>query len=130
LWSNSIVEITELDAVALVLKRGSAEVSFERDRQGVWVRKGRVDAARELVKVLDPLLFLRATEHLGAASGPLEDPIEVHWTLNAARKDLVIGILAKDGARQVVSDFEGRRSVLKRQDLHDLLAGLVTEPGK
>jgi hypothetical protein len=123
-WSTSIVEIPEVDAQTLTLRRGNEEVVFVRGPRGAWMRKGRQDEARELQPVLDPLVFLRASAHVESTSEPLAEPIEVHWTLTAAKKDLVIGILEKDGAKQVVCDFEGRRSVLQRQDLHDLLSGL------
>jgi hypothetical protein len=123
-WSNSVVEIPEVDALQLTMRRGGDEIGFERDKHGIWVRKGRVDAARELQAVLDPLVFLRASSFLESTAEPLVEPIEVHWILTAAKKDLVVGILEKDGKRLAVCDFEGRRSVLQRQDLHELLAGL------
>ncbi len=124
LWSNSVADIAEVDALMLTLKHKGDELVFERDKHGIWVRKGRVDAARELQPVLDPLVFLRASSFLESTEEPLADPIEVHWLLSTAKKDLVIGVLEKAGKRQTVCDFEGRRSVLQRQDLHDLLTGL------
>jgi hypothetical protein len=123
-FSNIVVDVAEVDALRLTLKRGEEEIVFERDKHGVWVRKGRIEAARELQAVLDPLVFLRASAFLESTEGTLADPIEVHWLLGSGRRDLVVGILEQDGKRQTVCDFDGRRSVLQRQDLHDLLAGL------
>jgi hypothetical protein len=128
LWSSSISEIAEVDVQALTVRRGTEELAWQRDKYGVWVRKGRTNEARELHTVLDPLLFLRAARHLESSSEPLEDPIEVRWTLTAGEKKQVVGILKMDGKPQVVCDFDGRRSVLQRQDVHDLLVALFAAP--
>jgi hypothetical protein len=128
LWSNSILDVTEVEAKGLVLRRGDDEIEWQRDRYGVWVRKGRTNEAKELHAVLDPLLFLRASDHLESRSGELGDPIEVRWQLDPGgqklERKLVVGLLEIDGVPQVVCDFEGRRSVLQRQDLHEKLRAL------
>jgi hypothetical protein len=147
LWSTTVIEIPEVEATRLVLLRGEREIVYERDRYGVWVMKGRTNEARELHAVLDPLLFLRASRHLESTSAALEDPIELHWHRSSGELVIRIGVVtvpgaAKDGGgasnssgdaaadpagaveRLVVVDHDGRRSVLQRQDLHELLVRL------
>jgi Domain of unknown function (DUF4340) len=127
-WSLSVAEIAEVNALKLKLSMGDVERTYVRNKQGLWVREGAELEARELRPVLDPLFFLRASEHLLDGGAPLVEPIRVQWSL-VGDEDLAltIGKLERDGQSVAVVEREGRRSVLARQDLHGALQAVVKD---
>lgn len=124
-WSASIIEISEVSVTNLTLSRGEKQREFERDRVGLWVEHGKTGEARELHTLLDPLLFLRASAHLESNHDTLDGPIHVKWRMSRKDVDLVFGKVVLDGQPTVVCELDGRRSVLLRQDVYDMLEKLL-----
>jgi hypothetical protein len=128
LWSLQLAEINEMDQSSLVLSGTGATRVFERGSKGLWTPKGLDLEARELHDVLDPLFFLRASERLAPDEHPpLKDPVTVEFTNSFEKKTrFVIGAASdgKGGERAEV-EFEGRRSVLRDQKLHQRLLAIL-----
>lgn len=114
--------LTEVKLSAVSLTHGEDRRDFQRERQGTW-RYSDVDApAKELLRVLDSLVFLKASEHLGAAATreqALQDPISVQFQDNAGGTHRAkIGTVMGPQGSQVQVEVLGLRSVAKDQDLH------------
>jgi hypothetical protein len=124
-WSTTILETSEIAVVSLAISRGERTRTFERDRSGKWIERGRTAEAKELHALLDPLLFLRARMHLASLAPNIENPIRVRWTLSQGERVLDFGRVQLEGQTTAVCDFEGRRSVLERPDLVEKLASLL-----
>lgn len=125
LRSLRLIAIEEVQLRALTLTHAGRSLAYLRSEQGRWSRAGSEEEARELLPVLDPLIFLRASEHLPPAGSPLVDAVEVRMQ----RRDgselpfLVALERASEGGRAVV-EIEGERSLLAVQDLHQRLRSL------
>jgi hypothetical protein len=128
LWTLQLAEIDELDQHALVLSGAGKVRAYERGSKGLWTPKGLDLEARELRDVLDPLFFPRAAERLTASDpAPLKDPVTVEFTSSMGKKSgFVIGGTsdAKGGERAEI-EIDGRRSVLKDQEIHKRLLAIL-----
>lgn len=130
LWRLVVVELVETEQEELRLTRGETARRYVRGSKGLWTPPDLEIEARELHGVLDELMIVRATKHLGTEeAGKLADPIEVEVTSTTGLKvKYVVGIAegAADADRVQV-EFEGRRAVLKDQDLHARLVAILTK---
>lgn len=126
-WGLSICETPEVDVHVLTISGASGERKFQRNGKGLWVQKGGEIEARELRPVLDPLFFLRASEHLPEKDrAELTEPIHVVLELGPElKRDFLFGLQAKGDKPRVVVEFEGRRSIPERQDLHAALGAIL-----
>lgn len=123
-----LVSLLEVDLTGLTVRRGEAVLRYARADRGRWSRGGEEAEAAELFPVLDPLIFLRAREHLGESTEPLADPIEVVFE----RRDgsvlrFFVGLFTPsepEGEPRAVADFEGARSLLEVADIHERLRAL------
>lgn len=123
LWRLVVVELVEIEQQELRLTRAGVSKRYVRGSKGLWTLPDLKLEAKELHGVLDGLMIVRASEHVAAdAAVPLTDPIEVEATSTIGVKvKFVVGIV--EGEAQV--EFEGRRAVLKDQDLHARLATIL-----
>lgn len=117
--------LTEVKLTGVSLTHGEDTRSFLRQRQGTW-RYSDVDApAKELFRVLDSLVFLKASEHLGAAAAreqQLQDVVSVQFQDHeGAMHRAKIGTVAGPEGTQVQLEVLGLRSVAKDQGLHERL---------
>ncbi|MFN0008943.1 MAG: DUF4340 domain-containing protein [Planctomycetota bacterium] len=123
LWRLVVVELVEIEQQELSLKRGEVSKRYVRGSKGLWTLPDLQLEAKELHAVLDGLMIVRASKHVAAESTvSLTDPIEVEATSTIGTKvKFVVGRV--EGEAQV--EFEGRRAVLKDQDLHARLAAIL-----
>lgn len=119
LWVLEEVELEEL-----VLRSGDDERRFERRQKGTWHRPGVERSATELLGVLDPLLFLTASELLPAGSGPVERSIEVEFRGRRDRLHRCTIGLGEDGL-PVVRLSSGAAGRPARESLHADLEALL-----
>jgi hypothetical protein len=125
LWSLKIGDFPEISLTGMKLGDSKNQIQYVRTN-GLWKRAGAELEARELRTVLDALFFLRATEHVPESGQPkLEQPIRVELEMGDEKRVFEIGTVERDGKPRVEIEFEGRRSVLKRQDLHALLEAIL-----
>ena len=125
LWSLKLADFPEVTLTGMKLGDSQHEIRYVRTN-GLWKRAGAELEARELRPVLDALFFLRASEHLPASGQPeLDTPIQVELEMGDEKHAFEVGTVVRDGKPRVEIEFEGRRSVLKRQDLHALLAAIL-----
>ncbi|MFN9785599.1 MAG: DUF4340 domain-containing protein [Planctomycetia bacterium] len=117
LWSLAILAVDEVRLRALVLLVDGRERRYERGRKGRWTLAGHDTEAVELFEVLDPVLFLRATEHVGDAEGrsPLAQGVEVRLLGEGEVVASFVAGLDQDGRAAV--DCAGRRSLLRETEL-------------
>jgi hypothetical protein len=122
-WSLTIRETSEADLARIALERGGRKRVFVRNARGLWVPEGGELEARELRGVLDPLLFLKASEHLGRGpNAALGEALRVELTDEGQRTAaFTFGWTGAGEARRAEVEHEGRRSVLAQQGL---LSGL------
>jgi hypothetical protein len=128
LWTLQLAEIDELDQHGLLLRGAGNVREYERGSKGLWTPKGLDLEARELRDVLDPLLFPRAGERLTASDlPPLEDPVTVEFTNSMGKKTTFVIGAASDGkgGKSTEIEIDGRRSVLKDQDVHKRLLAIL-----
>jgi len=122
--SLELLTVAEIDLVGLELTLGAEERRFVRSERGRWTPAGEEREALELLPALDPLLFLRAREHLAQPGEALEDPIEVRLELrDGSARTLVVG----RRAGRTLCELEGRRAVLQIEDLHARLRAAFEE---
>ncbi|MFT7677283.1 MAG: hypothetical protein ACI8QC_001261 [Planctomycetota bacterium] len=126
--SLALWTLTEVKLTGVSLTHGDAARSFLRKMQGTW-HYSDVDApASELLRVLDSLVFLKASEHLGAGVARdqvLEDVISVQFQdKEGATHRAKIGTVSGPEGTQVQIEVLGLRSVAKDQGLHGRLLGL------
>jgi len=128
LWSLLLIDINEIDQQSLVLSGGGKTRAFERGSKGLWTPKGLDLEARELRDVLDPLIFLRASERLAEGDHPsLADPVTVEFTNSMKEATRFVIGRASDGhgGERVEVEVAGRRSVLKDQAVHKRLLEIL-----
>ncbi len=124
LRSTDLLMLDEVELSGLVLSRGEEERSYQRDNRGIWREVGVETEAVELLPLLDPLIFLRASEHLEEPE-ELVDPISVEFrrfrgdpvsfTVGRGEGELAARIAIGEGV-----------SVAKVGELHARLVGLFT----
>jgi hypothetical protein len=129
LLSLLVVELTEIEQTELDLAGAGVTKHYLHGSKGLWTPPDAPFEARELRDVLDALMIVRATRHLGTSTGlaALEQPIEVTLkNLAGAATTYTIGLApdAPEGERVEV-DRGGRRSVLKDQGLHERLTKIL-----
>lgn len=120
--SLDLLALDEVRTTGLQLTGSAGEARFTRDDRGLWHRAGTSDEARDLLRVLDALLFLKAAEHL-AEPVELADPVEVRF--ERAEGDPVsyrVG-LGPDGA--TLLEVGAARARARRTDLHAELTALL-----
>ncbi len=123
-----LVAIEEIYLAALRLEAEGVGVRFVRDERGHWRREGAQGEALELLPLLDPLLFLRAAEHLDAGSAaPLERPLTVVFErTDGDEQRYTLGLGAgPDGAPRGEVLLGEVRAVLRERDLHRRLLELL-----
>jgi len=130
LWRLVVLDLVEVDLQELSLSRADATRRYVRSSKGLWTPPGIGIEAKELHGVLDGLMIVRATKHLGPEeSAALADPIRVEASSTGGGKvKYVVGIAegAAEGERVQV-EYEGRRAVLKDQDLHARLVAILAK---
>ncbi len=126
--SMDIVTLEEVEQVGLELRSGERVLNYTRDARGLWHVVGEEAEALELLSLLDPLLFVRASEHLEGAA-PLEQAIHVTFTAHDGQQVSYAVGLGKDdsGAPRAELDFDGTHAVAKFKALHEGLLGLFGE---
>jgi hypothetical protein len=125
LRSTHLSTVEEVELSGLTLIRGEQRLAFGRDRRGIWRQEGEDREAVELLMLLDPLLFLRAGEHLGG-DGNLNDPIAVEFRrFNGSTVTFTVGLgTAADGTSRSEIAIGAARSTAKVGDLHAQLVQL------
>jgi hypothetical protein len=128
LLSLLVVELTEIEQAELELAGAGVTKRYVHGTKGLWTPPDVPFEARELRDVLDALMIVRATRHLGTNGlAPLEQPIEVTLkNLAGTSTTYTIGLApgAAEGEKAEV-DRGGRRSVLKDQGLHERLMKIL-----
>lgn len=129
LWRLVVVELVEIELQELRLTREGASRRYVRGSKGLWTPPDLEIEAKELHGVLDGLMIVRATKHLGTEdAGSLADPIEVEATSTSGGKvKFVVGIAEGAVGERVQVEFEGRRAVLKDQELHARLVAILAK---
>jgi hypothetical protein len=128
LWSLQLAEISEVNQLSLVLSGPGGTRTFARGSKGLWTPQGLDLEARELRDVLDPLLFLRASQRLPPGEHPaLKEAVTVEFKDSLDKPTRFVLGLAPDGrgGERSEIDFEGRRSVLKDQSVHKRLLAIL-----
>lgn len=123
-----LLALEEIHLGALSIEGARGRARFTRDERGRWSRTGEAGEATELLGLLDPLLFLRASQHLDPALAPaLEDPLEVVFERSLGGRTLLRVGLGRDGEGRprAEAEVEGSRAVLRVQDLHRRLSELL-----
>lgn len=130
LLSLMVQELVEVEQKGLALTDGAKTRRWVRGSRGQWVRDGAGAEAKELLEVLDPLLFLRAERHLPATERvELVDSLAVTFLdVNDLARVAVVGKAAGgELAGRTLLQIEGRISVARAQDLHARLAKLLAD---
>lgn len=123
-----LVTIEEIHLSALRLEGPAGRLRFVRDERGHWRREGTQAEALDLLPLLDPLLFLRAAEHLEApAAAALEQPLTVVFERTDGGEEFyTLGLGAgPDGAPRAEALVGDVRAVLRERDLHRRLRALL-----
>lgn len=124
LRSTDLLMLDEVELSGLVLSRGEEKRSYQRDNRGIWREVGVEDEAVELLPLLDPLIFLRASEHLEEPE-ELIDPISVEF--RRFRGDPVSFVVGSGEGELTARIAIGEGvSVAKVGELHERLVGLFT----
>ncbi|HIG10384.1 MAG TPA: DUF4340 domain-containing protein [Planctomycetes bacterium] len=123
LWSLDLLQLEEVEQASLRLVRGELELNFKRDERGFWHGAGEPEEARDLLAVLDALLFLRASEHLEGEVA-LENSISVHFGASAGGGVSFEVGLGPEGTCQL--SLAGARSLARIADLHSRLLDLFS----
>ena len=130
--STELLSLVETELRGLRLLRAGRALEYERDGRGIWRAAGESMEAVELLALLDPLLFLRAAEHLagpGTADaqepGP-SPPISVSFSHDDGREVTFAVHLGKDEGGDTRSEiwFGAARSVARVDDLYQRLSEL------
>jgi len=125
--SLQLLQIDEVMVRALTLSRDGTEKRFERSERGQWTKAGEAGEARDLLKVMDALLFLRGKGHVPSSGEPLARSITGVFELaDGETVEFSIG-LAKDdrGVLREAAEVDGHRAFVGALGLHSRLAGLV-----
>ena len=123
-----LLSIEEIHLAGLRLESADATQRFVRDDRGRWHREGEEPEAVELLPVLDPLMFLRADEHLEASSSAsFLDPLRVVFEhTDGTEIDFTVGLSpGPEGSDRTEVLVNGTRAVLREQKLHGQLVGLL-----
>lgn len=125
--SLQLLQVDEVLVRSLTLRRDGVEVRFERSERGRWTRAGETEEARDLLKVMDALLFLRGKGHVPNDGEPLARPIEGVFELADDQPIRFVVGLAKDdrGVLREAAEVDGQRALVGTVGLHSRLAGLV-----
>jgi len=125
LRSTDLSLLEEVELSGLSISRGDEARRYERDRRGIWREVGHEEEAARLLPLLDPLIFLRASEHLTAAE-PLVDPIEVEFTrFQGDPVRFRVGGGGTAAAPQSRIELGGAVSLAKIAELHERLVELL-----
>jgi len=124
LHSLLVLNLEENQLSRLTIGHDGVTREFQRTTKSVWQYSDLEAEATELVPFLDKIFFLRAERHLEDATGELSDVVTIDVTARTKEMNVSVAIgLDADG--QVVSDVEGRRSLLRDTDLHAKLKNVV-----
>ncbi|MCA8979540.1 MAG: DUF4340 domain-containing protein [Planctomycetes bacterium] len=127
--SLQLLQLDEVNVSALTLSRDGVERRFERSDRGLWTRAGETGEARDLLKVMDALLFLRGKGHVANDGEPLARAIDGVFELrDGGTRRFSVG-LAKDdrGVLREAVEVDGQRALVGAVGLHARLAGIVAE---
>jgi uncharacterized protein DUF4340 len=127
--SLQLMQVDEVTVRALTLKRDGVEKRWERSDRGQWTRAGESEEARDLLKVMDVLLFLRGKGHVPEGGEPLARVIEGVFEFADDEPVTFFVGLAKDdrGVLREAAQVDGQRAFVGATGLHARLAGLVAE---
>jgi hypothetical protein len=123
--SKQLIHLVENETRTLVLRRAERSLRFERDDHGLWHRVGESAEAKQLLSLLDSLIYLKAESFLGEEH-TLADPIEVAFE-RFEGPDVRYVLGADPGAEAgtaSVAEVGGALSRLLSADLHARVATL------
>ncbi len=125
LWSLSISTVDEVRLREMVFACEGRERRYMRGKKGVWTLAGVDTEAVELREVLDPVLFLKASEHQGPAQSHarLVEAVEVRLLGEDEVVASFVAGLDKQGRPAV--DCAGRRSLLRDAGLPAALRAIA-----
>jgi hypothetical protein len=127
LHSLMVQELVEVEQRALRISDGGRTRTWTRGKKGQWVREGGGEA-RELVSVLDHLLFLRAERHLvpGERTELLQSLTITFVDVNDTDHVVVLA-LGSSGELEgkTLVQVGGRVSIAREQGLHGKLSELL-----
>jgi len=125
--SLRLLESNEVDLRAIRLRRGELERRYERNTRGLWTRTGGEVEARDLLAVLDGLLFLRASQRIPEdGRAVLTDVIDVEFaTYEGEIRRVAIGIATVGTESRVEIEVDGGRGIAQDQKLHEKLSSLI-----
>lgn len=127
--SLQLLQVDEVQVRALTLTRDGASKRWERTERGRWTRAGETEEDRELLKVMDALLFLRGKGHVPGGDEPLARAIDGNFELADGESIAFRVGLAKDdrGVLREAAEVDGQRTFVGATGLHVRLAGLIAE---
>jgi len=125
--SLQLLRVDEVSVQSLTLSREGTERRWNRSDRGHWTRDGEDEEARELLKVLDTLLFLRGKGFLPLDGPALARPIDGRFLMQDGTEiGFRIGLATDDrGVLREALEAGGGRAFLGKLGLHARLAGLV-----
>jgi hypothetical protein len=124
-WSLAILSVDEVRLRSLVFACDGRERRYERGRKGLWTLAGVETEAVELRDVLDPVLFLRASEHQGDAEGRARLAEAVEVRLLGADEVVASFVAGLDEQGRAAVDCAGRRSLLRDARLPSALRAIA-----
>ena len=130
LLDPQLLAVEELLLSGLRFEHGDLVLRYTRDERGRWHPAGEDREATELLPLLDPLLFLRAAEHLDPEqSPPLDEPIRVVFERSEGDElEALLGLGLDQQSRPRAEAAVGpARAVLAIEDLHARVAALFAE---
>lgn len=128
--SLQLLSVDEVRVRALELTRDDVTKRWERSAdRGIWTRAGSDEEDREVLKVMDGLLFLRGKGALPPGTGPLARPIDGRFVMDdGSTIAFRIGLAQDDrGVLREAGESGELRALLAYQGLHPRLAGLLAD---
>lgn len=122
-----LLELEEVNVRGLTLTRDGVSKHWIRSDRGRWTLDGEDEEARDLLKVMDALLFLRGKGYVPDQSAPLSRSIEGAFEMQSGESVRFAVGLAKDdrGVLREAVQVDGQRAFVGSLGLHARLAGLV-----
>ena len=128
--SLQLLSVDEVRVQALELSREGVTKRWERSLDhGIWTRAGSDEEDRDVLKVMDGLLFLRGKGALPPGTGPLARPIDGRFVMDDGTEVAFRVGLAQDdrGVLREAGEAGELRALLAYQGLHPRLAGLLAD---
>jgi hypothetical protein len=129
LHSLYVLNLEENQLSRLTFSHDGKTREFRRTTKSIWQYVDLEAEATELVPYLDKIFFLRAERHLADSDETLLEPVTLD--VLARQKEMSVSlVIGKNAAGEVVAEIDGRRSVLRDQDLHALLIKVINSEGE